>query len=57
MSFTSYINTLKSKHANLKNRIKDFYSISKDNIELTELKKQKLQLKEKIASLASQQSN
>ena len=57
MSITSYIDTLKSKHKNLKNKIKNFYTSSNDNMELNQLKKQKLQLKEKIADLASQQSS
>lgn len=54
MSIIKYIDTLKFKHENLKNKIKNLYTSPNDNMELIHLKKQKLQLKEKIANLASQ---
>ena len=57
MSFNGHIETLKSKHQILESKIRDSYLSSKDNTRLTELKKQKLQLKEKISNLTSQQSN
>ncbi|NNE57688.1 MAG: DUF465 domain-containing protein [Hellea sp.] len=53
MAVTAYLTELKNKHAKIDQKIKqEQKSPSPDTILLTALKKQKLQLKEKISATA-----
>jgi hypothetical protein len=54
---TVLLNHLETKHRNLDNEIKKLYSKNIDDLSITQLKKQKLKLKEQIEAVKKELNN
>lgn len=54
---TALLKSLETKHRTLDNKIKELYNEATDDLSITQLKKQKLKLKEQIETVKKELDN